>query len=56
MTKETVFGHTHIKNYFFNNKEEIDKKDYWIFWRESFYVCVQTLLIWSCDHRKIPSS
>jgi len=30
-TKEIVFGHTHIKKYFFNNKEEIDKKDDYIF-------------------------
>jgi len=53
MTKEIMFGHTHIKTYFFNTMEEIDKKDDWIFWEKSFYVCVQTLLIWSCDHGRI---
>jgi len=31
MTKEKVFDHTHIKKYFLNNKEEIDKKNDWIF-------------------------
>jgi len=27
MVKEIVFGHTHTKKHFFNNKEEIDKKN-----------------------------
>jgi len=54
MTKVIMFDHTYIKKYYFNNKEEIDKNDYWIFWGESFYVCVQTLLICSCEHGRIP--
>lgn len=53
MTKEKVFGHTHKKNYF-NNKEEIDKKKWLNILRRIFLcMCVQTLLIWSCDHGRI---
>ena len=52
-TKEKVFGHTHIKNIFLIIRRKLIKKDDWIFWWESFYVCIQTLLIWFCDHERI---
>lgn len=54
MTKEKVFDHTNkIKKN--NNKEEIDKKKKWlnILRRIFLCMCVQTLLIWSCDHGRI---
>ena len=45
---------THIKKYFFNNMNEIDKKIIEYFKDYLLCVCVQILLIWSCDHGRIP--
>jgi len=39
MTKLKVFGHTYIKKYFFNSKEEIDKKMIEYF-KDHLFMCV----------------
>lgn len=40
MIKEKVFGHTHKKNIILIIRKKLIKKDDWIFWGESFYVCM----------------
>jgi len=42
--KKIVFGHTHIKKYFFNNKEEINKKNIEYF-KKNLFICVYRNII-----------